>query len=283
MNRFIQILFIFILFFGCDSNKTSEISKKSLAKIKNTTVKDVKETQVPYTGESKSIHILVALCDNKYQGIVPVPKNLGNGQEPKSNLYWGAAYGIKTYFKRSKEWRFLKTKKVNDTILERVIFKHKKKDFYLIADAYDGQFIKSTTIDYLKSLSGIIKDTLKVNDKIIGINGNSKLVVYIGHDGLMDFDLENIYKNKDDQQRDAIMLACYSKSYFSSFIKEAKANPIVWSTGLMAPEAYTIHDALSGYVNHETDAQIRLRAAKAYSNYQKCGLRPAKNLLVNGW
>ena len=48
----------------------------------------------------------------------------------------------------------------------------------------------------------------------------------------------------------------------------------------MAPEAYTIHDAITGYVNGETNDQIRLRAAKAYHKYQKCGLNAAKNLLV---
>jgi len=49
--------------------------------------------------EPKVIHVLVALCDNKYQKIVPVPQAIGNGQDPKNNLYWGAAYGFKTYSK----------------------------------------------------------------------------------------------------------------------------------------------------------------------------------------
>ena len=35
----------------------------------------------------KIIHVFVALCDNKYQGIVPVPKAIGNGQYPANNLY----------------------------------------------------------------------------------------------------------------------------------------------------------------------------------------------------
>ncbi len=39
--------------------------------------------------DDKTIHIMVALCDNQYQGIVKVPKGIGNGQDPNSNLYWG--------------------------------------------------------------------------------------------------------------------------------------------------------------------------------------------------
>src|SRR5258705_8709276 len=57
----------------------------------------------------KTIHIYVALCDNKYQGIVPVPAKIGNGQDPDNNLYWGCAFGIRTYFKNSREWKLIES------------------------------------------------------------------------------------------------------------------------------------------------------------------------------
>src|SRR5215212_939370 len=50
------------------------------------------------------VHVLVALCDNENQGIVPVPKFLGDGEDPAKNLYWGAAFGIKTFFSKSSSW-----------------------------------------------------------------------------------------------------------------------------------------------------------------------------------
>ena len=50
------------------------------------------------------VHVFVALADNQHQGIIPVPPALGNGQDPQRNLYWGAAYGVKTYFKASEDW-----------------------------------------------------------------------------------------------------------------------------------------------------------------------------------
>ena len=118
--------------------------------------------------EVKTIHIFVALCDNKNQGIVKVPEKIGNGQDPENNLYWGCAYGIKTYFKRSKEWKLLKTEKSDSVVLERVIFKHKTKNYYIIADAYDGKYIKECTKDFLSASSGITKSKIKINDKTIG-------------------------------------------------------------------------------------------------------------------
>jgi hypothetical protein len=234
-------------------------------------------------GGAKTIHVFVALCDNKYQGIVPVPKAIGNGQDHNNNLYWGALYGIRTYFRKSNEWKLLSTRGRDGIILERLIFKHATKNYYLIADAYDGQYIEQCTIDFLRGVSGIQKDTVILNDKTLGISGNASLLAYIGHNGLMDFELTETYANSDNKVRDAIILACYSKRYFTPSLKEANANPLLWTTHLMAPEAYTLHDALSGYVNGESNANIREKGAAAYARYQKCSLKAARGLLVTGW
>jgi hypothetical protein len=238
---------------------------------------------VSFENTSKVIHIIVALCDNKYQGIVPVGAKIGNGQDPDNNLYWGCAYGIRSYFKKSAEWKFLKSEKKNGNILERVYFKHATKDAYLVADAYDGQYIRQATEDFLAANAGSKKETATVNGKTIGIYGNAQLVSYIGHDGLMDFTLDTDYANVDGKTRDCIILACISKRFFAPYIKNAKSRPLVWTTQLMAPEAYTVHDAITGWLNKETPQQIQQRAAKAYSKYQKCSLKAASNLLVTGF
>jgi len=41
--------------------------------------------------------------------------------------------------------------------------------------------------------------------------------------------------------------------------------------------------AIDGWISGESDAQIRERAASAYHQYQKCGMRGARNLLVTGF
>lgn len=269
----------FSIIYGCNSQ----------ANVKNNPLPGVNdyamtaENEIAYDTTVKTIHIFVALCDNKYQGIVPVPAKIGNGQDPANNLYWGCGYGVKTYFKNSPEWKLIKAYPKDSIVTERLLFKHVKKNFYLIADAYDGQYIEECTIDFLRSSCGKKKDTLNVGNRIIGIAGNSSLLAYIGHDGLMDFTLSEKFNNSDGKKRDIIMLACYSKHYFSPHLKNANVNPLVWSTGLMAPEAYIIHDALSGYINNENPENIRNRAAAAYSRFQKCSLSAARKLLVSGW
>jgi hypothetical protein len=153
----------------------------------------------------------------------------------------------------------------------------------LVADAYNGKYIKDCTVDFLQSCSGKIKDTLNINGTGIGIYGNAKLLSYIGHDGLMDFSLSQSFENTDKKLRDAIILACYSKRYFAGHLSQTGARPLVWSTGLMSPEAYTLHDAIESYIKNEPPENVRTSAAKAYSRYQKCSEKAARGLLVTGY
>lgn len=238
---------------------------------------------IPADHPTNTIHVLVALCDNKYQGIVPVPAAIGNGQNPAANLYWGCAYGIKGFFGKSAQWQLLKKYAIDSTIMERLVFKHRQTGWYLVADAYNGQYIKQCTVDFFKSCAGMVKDTVRVSGTTIGSYGNARLLAYIGHDGLMDFSLTESYANADKKTRDAIMLACISKKYFAPHLQKTGANPLLWSTGLMAPEAYILHDALESYLRKEPAANIRSSAAKAYSRYQHCSIGAATKLLVSGY
>lgn len=278
MMKFLNLYFLFLsfLFLACSNDK-------QIKKTITSNNKTEEEKSIPFNSDAKTIHIFVALCDNKYQGIVPVPEKIGNGQDPDNNLYWGCAFGVRSYFKKSKEWKFVESRKSNSVKLERIIFKHTTKNYYLIADAYDGKFIEESTIDFLNSSSGKNKDTLKIGKTTIGIGGNSKLLAYVGHDGLMDFQLNETFENIDKQKRDIIILACYSKKYFAPHLEKSNVNPLVWTAGLMSPEAYTLHDAISGYLLNESNEQIRTRAAKAYSKYQKCSEKAARNLLVTNF
>jgi len=278
----ISVMFLLILtniFCACSSNqnKGSEVSHPVT---RDAVTRHSVTSQEVFDSNAKTIHIMVALCDNKYQGIVPVPAKIGNGQDPYNNLYWGTAYGIKTYFRRSNDWDLISTEKDLGSILERVVFRHVTQDYYIVADAYDGQYIKETTEDFLRSSSGMQKGVLSVDDRVIGIEGNASLIAYIGHDGLMDFKLKESFKNRDNIKRDVIVLACFSKKFFEPHLADAKVNPLVWTTGLMAPEAYTIHDAIEGFIKGESNDEIQLRAAKAYAEYQKCSLKAAQRLLV---
>jgi hypothetical protein len=242
------------------------------------------DAEPPVKNQGRVIHVLVALCDNINQGIVPVPARLGNGEDLKGNLYWGAAYGVKNFFARSPDWKLVaQILNPQPAILERCLFKHKTREVYMVADAYRGAEIKQTISDFFTYAAGGRGENLRSNEVALRCGGGADLLVFVGHNGLMDFNLSSQAKQQDDKPRDAIMLCCASKQYFAAPLKATGANPLLWTTNLMAPEAYILQAALSGWLQNESGEQVRMRAAEAYNKYQRCGLRAARNLFSSSW
>jgi hypothetical protein len=231
------------------------------------------------------VHVFVALADNQHQGIVPVPAPLGDGSDPQRNLYWGAAFGVKTFFKASDEWQVVSCSRgPKSAILERCVFKNRTEDVFLVADAYQGSEIKSAVSDFLSAAAGTTSENirLKVNssDASIAAGGEADLLAYLGHDPFMDFQIPPIDGKRGSKTRRTIILACASKAFFSPYLRQTGAEPLLWTTGLMAPEAYTLKAALNGWIANENDEAIRHRAAQAYDKYQKCGPRAALRLFA---
>lgn len=236
--------------------------------------------------QTRVIHVYVALADNEHQGIVPVSKVLGNGDDPARNLYWGSAYGVKAFFAHSSDWKLVAQGLTpKPEVLERCVFKHRTLDVYLIADAYRGLNIQQAMWDFLDSAAGNRVDSLnlQVDKQPVNLSATPALVAYIGHDGFMDADLPTWPRKKPGSiSPQAIVLACASKQYFRAPLYETGAEPLLWTTGLMAPEAYTLKAAIEGWLAHESGEQVRERAAVAYDKYQKCGLNAARRLFTTG-
>jgi hypothetical protein len=230
------------------------------------------------------IHVFVALADNVNQGIVPVSASLGNGDSAATNLYWGAAFGIKTFFSKSKDWELISvTPNPGATVLERCIFKHRHASLFLVADGYRGKEISQTIRDFFEAAAGKPGEKLNAAGVQFNSGGSADLVAYIGHNGLMDFQFHSPPARRDDRQRRAVILACASKQYFSPALQQGGATPLLWTTNLMAPEAYVLSAAIDGWIKKESDEQIRLRAADAYNKYQNCGIKAARALFATGW
>jgi hypothetical protein len=233
------------------------------------------------------VHVFVALADNAHQGIVPVPAALGNGDDPARNLYWGAQFGVRTFFKNSPEWKEpLYFRQASPSVLERSIFT--APGVVLIADAYRGTEIKRALTDFFHAAAGIPQPDSISGGAIVGgvifqAPSVADLVVYVGHDGLMDFPLTVDFSGKSGTSRSAIVLACASRSFFKDLLKQSGATPLLWTNGLMAPEAYTLKAAVDGWIADESKEQIRTRAAAAYAKYQKISDQAALKLFATDW
>jgi hypothetical protein len=236
----------------------------------------------------KLIHVVVALCDNKCQGIVPVPEKIGDGENQNANLYWGCGYGVRNFFdKKTAEWTLV-SKEANPRadVLERCIFEHTSTGSILVADAYRGCAIERAMNDFFLSCSGKMEEEIDCafskGKKTINLE-NSDLVSWVGHDGLMDFSIDNYPKAVEDTGKQAIMLACISSEYFTEGIQAAKVHPLLWTRGLMAPEAYTLEAAVTAFVNNKGSAEIEKAAEVAYQKYQGVSQKGANWLFKTGW
>jgi hypothetical protein len=230
-------------------------------------------------------HIVVALADNRYQGIVPVPAAIGNGDDPVRNLYWGAGYGLRTFLQKSADWELVsRCTPGKGPVLERCVFRNCQEKVCVVADAYRGREIRRAVSDFFAFAAGRAPELVPIGaTEFVKAAGGSDLVAYVGHDGLMDFALDHYEYSADNKHRDAVMVSCASKSYFADALRWTGARPLLWTSGLMAPEAYVIEAALAGWARSETDDQVRRRAAAAYDRYQHCGTKAALYLFATGW
>jgi hypothetical protein len=210
------------------------------------------------------VHVTVALCDNASQGIVPVPAAIGDGDDPRTNLYWGAMYGLKTWLKRDG-WKVAGAPVPRDAVLERIVARKTiaGREVVLTADAWRGRRIREAITSFLENASGM------------GAGAGMDAVAYIGHDGLMEFSVAPRVAPRSAPRPKAIVLACASLQYFGAPLQRAGSSPLLLTTGLMAPEAYTLTAAIEAW---RKGGDVREAAAQAYHRHQKCGLRAARRL-----
>jgi len=243
------------------------------------------------TGNPIVIHVSVALADNKNQWIVPVPKAIGDGQNARTNLYWGALYGVKTFMTKKADWELIVSNKPeDDRILERIVLKKeftrndKTVPVYLVADAWDGKHINDTINQFMQYNSGNGTFSVQADERTLKAGDQAHLIVYIGHNALMDYvgtnrnQFSNIKASKDNLVNDAIVLACKSQPYFSSQLEKLGSHTLLLTTGLMAPEAYSLNAAIENWIIGASDNQVRKAAAKSYSKYQKNSLKASERL-----
>lgn len=204
----------------------------------------------------KTIGVFVALADNQNEGIVRVPDAIGNGDDPERNLYWGTADGLKGVFDRSQDWELTEKKDRPESaqVLRTRIYRNAKKGVVLHAKAYKGSAIKECIADFEAAIGARAYD----------------MVAFIGHNGLMDFDLPKPTKSAAQARiPDCVVLCCKSEQYFKARIEAARGRPVLLTTQLMYPGAFILRAAAESWTEGQKRSIIRERAGIAYAENQK--------------
>lgn len=176
---------------------------------------------------------------------------------PATDLYWGMKYGMKTYFSNNKDWKVIKKTNPATKISEHILFYNSNLNLYVDAMAYQTDSIKTTIIDF-------IEYAYKAD--------SNELVIYAGHDGLMDFDIDIVaQKNKCD----AMVFSCASDYYFSPFVEMTLS-----TYTLMAPEAYVVMAAIESWAKGDSEKEIRKSTSKVYAKYQRTTINQAERTFL---
>lgn len=203
------------------------------------------------------VHVYVALCN-----VSCLPNDLGNGDNLTRNLYWGAGYGIKSYFSKDADWITLSDDyDHSDFVAERIVYKHTYSDIRVVVDAYWGKHIGNAIFDCLA-------------------DSTSSLCVYVGHNELMGGITPNV---SSENQKDIILFTCFGKDYFEPYLKNVNAYPVLWTTTSVAPEAYILDSALNDWINKVDYNTLRQNTARVYDKFQHCGYDQAYKTFTTGW
>ena len=221
------------------------------------------------------VHIFIPLCDNENQGIVPTTASLGDGLSLRTNLYWATRTGTKRFFQNHPKWSMIfDSKDIDTNVLERVIFEREYSGtkVYLVADAYRGDRMEETVNNFLAALSNNRKDSIEVDSSLVVFAaGDADLIMFNGHNGMMDNIQLKEWKNKTNKQTDAVVNACVSADYFNKEFMEAQAYPLVRTQTLLHPGAYVLTQVIDDWVAGVEERQLCLNAGRVYCVKHDCG------------
>lgn len=299
------LLIIPLAFFACSAGNIQKDQTKESVIQQDTAIEQIEEVKQVFSPDRSSIltriskkksekqplviDLYVPLCDNDNQGIVPVNSSLGNGFNLRTNLYWGAGYGIGYYFTASNDWKLMAKisqydKETAEIRILRAVFGG--DTVFMVARAYWGDQMKECVDDFFRAVSGWQTDTFTLNDsKSLILGEQTDLVGFNGHNGLMDlYPYESPVKEPGDTiHRDVVIIGCVSYDYFTPHLKFTAGYPLVTTKHLMAPEAYVLEPVLKNWALGKSAEEIRLSAGDGYNRIQQCGLRGARNLFRTGW
>ena len=251
-------------------------------------------------GKPIVISSYVALWDKSFC-IYDSPKKCNfrwaDGGNPKNNLYWGGGFGVKVGF-RKLGWKLAQQKEGEMAVFSKKFYPSRfwrkqgiKKPFYIYAAfwAYKTDYETDSSHDILlayKAFAGSLFTnknqpiTLR-NGKTINAGGQSHIVGYVGHmvhGGI--WQLKNV-KKTSTMAKGAYMTACLTAQVFSPYVLDKNIYGLLFTTKLMAPEAYNQNALFRAIARGANGKGIIMDVARAYDKYHKSITSPPTGLYVN--
>lgn len=77
-----------------------------------------------------------------------------------------------------------------------------------------------------------------------------------------------------------MILACYSRNYFTELLLIRQAHSLLTTNGFMAPEAYALEAAVSSWFSGGSSEETRNAAGDSYAKFQKANRKWSRKLFA---
>ena len=238
-------------------------------------------------GRPLVVRVLVPLCSNHQ--IWCGARFAGQPGHAKTNLYWGAIYGVRRFLERKRSaWSRVQLERGQGVVLERAVYRRRvpaarwglgstsSVQQVVVLEAIHGSHIDQA-VEKLWSVAtrgGQVRFVDATGPRTERVH----VVGYAGHNRLMDgipFPPALPPRAPGDHPVPVFVLACNSEGYFSPALRQAGSLPLVMTRSLMAPEGYVVDAVLRGLGDNLSAAGIRELAVRAYAKWQRLSVRQA--------
>jgi hypothetical protein len=235
-------------------------------------------------GRPLTITAHVALCDNR--AIWCGSKTLGVGDDPRRNLYWGGAAGLRNWFDHRRGWkRVFVDRGDGKVVLERVVYRYRVRrppprlkrlgvrrgfDVLLLGLAYRGTSIGQAMGRFVRQVSQERGPGLRLpGRKTVAFGGRGHVVGYLGHNHLMDVRRYKWPAVTRTRHVGYFGLACMTAQYLARRLTHHRTRALLLTRVFMYPGAFTLEGLARGLAAGLSHRRVFLRGARMYARYQK--------------
>lgn len=215
------------------------------------------------------------------------PRAFADGNNPRTNMYWGALFGLETHFANAAGWRRAYTDDGDGAgIIRRVVFHRiaeptaawrargvtESFDVYVLANAWPSSRIVDAMEQPLQEALCGQSVVLKVDGTSIAFGGGSAMVGYVGQNHMLDEYWDPFARLggcRPERQVGIFYLCPRSAVVLHKPIVERGLYSVLFTRAAATPEAYLVDGMFKALLSGELGDGFISEAAAQYARYQK--------------
>ena len=237
-----------------------------------------------------TVTVHVALADRSFSSVAP---RFGDGDDPTTNLCWGALYGVETHLANAGGWRRAHTDDGDGAeIIRRVVFHRPAEpteawlsrgvtasfDVYVLANAWPSSAIVAAMEQPLRDAMTDTETVLTVDGNDIAFGAASAVVGYFGYNRMLDeyWDpFAGLTPGDHPFQAGVFYLCSRSAVVLHQPVVDRGLYSVLFVREPIVPEAYLLDGMLKAIVRGELADGVLTGTAEEYARFQT-GVSPGR-------